>query len=261
MKQKNLLLLFTLFLGLSIFTSCSDDDEKTILNDKKIITITFNDILKEANSEFKTDKGKLDEKNSSDNYNLYHTTFSDAKDLLTLTHSYTTEYGFAGGFTYTNKTDVSTPGFTNISAITGKGKFGETYLTAATGQKTTITLQNPENYSFKEIWVTNATYAYLAIKDGNDGFGGARKFKEGDYFKLIMTGYDSTNKKIGSQDFYLADYRDKKTEVINEWKQIDLSAFHNATYIEFTMDGTDKGDFGLNTPQYFCVDGITLIEK
>ncbi len=261
MKQKNLLLLFTLFLGLSIFTSCSDDDEKTILNDKKIITITFNDILKEANSEFKTDKGKRDEDHSFPSYNLYHTTFSDAKDSLILTHSYTPENGFAGGFTYTNKTDVSTPGFTNISAITGKGKFGETYLTAATGQKTTITLQNPENYSFKEIWVTNATYAYLAIKDGNDGFGGARKFKEGDYFKLIMTGYDSTNQKIGSQDFYLADYRDKKTEVINEWKQIDLSAFHNATYIEFTMDGTDKGDFGLNTPQYFCVDGITLIEK
>lgn len=258
MKQKNLLLLFTLFLGLSIFTSCSDDDEN-------ILVITFNGALKEAESEFKTDKGELDKDHSFPSYNLYHTTFSDAKDLLTLTHSYTPEYGFAGGFTYTNKTDVTTPGSTNISAITGKGKYGETYLTAATGQKTAITLQNPKNYSFKEIWVTNATYAYLAMKEGKDNNEGkdsfVNQFKEGDYFKLIITGYDAKGQKIGSQDFYLADYRDKKTEIINEWKQIDLSAFHNATHLEFTIDGTDKGDHGLNTPKYFCVDGITLIEK
>ena len=50
----------------------------------------------------------------------YTTTPLKVKNELEFTHSYTPESGFAGGFTYTNKTDITTPGYTNLSAITGK---------------------------------------------------------------------------------------------------------------------------------------------
>lgn len=255
MKQKNLLLLLTLFIGMSTFTSCSDDEDEN--KDKKTQVITFN--LTEQESEFKTDKGEKQEVGSFPNYTLYKSSFSDSKNLVTFTHYYTSESGFAGGFTYTNKTDTKTPAYTNISAITAKGKSGSTYLTSTTGQKTKITIDDPA-YAFKEVWITNSTYAYLAIKEGSASMP-VKDFEEGDYFKLIVTGYTADEKKIGSLDFYLADYRDKKTEIVNTWKRFDLEALKNAAYIEFTMDGTDKSGEYLNTPQYFCMDALTLMEK
>ena len=57
------------------------------------------------------------------------------------------------------------------------------------------------------MWITNATYAYLAIKEG---YGVATQFKEEIGLKVIITGYDSENKKMGNIDFYLADYRNGK---------------------------------------------------
>ncbi len=256
MKQKNLLLLVVLFIGISTFTSCSDDDED---KNKKIEVITFN--LTEKESEFKTDKGdKFGE--SYPGYTLHQYAFNDSKNRVSFSHYYTPETGFAGGFTYTNKTNTKNPNYTNLSAITAKGKSGSTYLTGSTGQETKITINNPE-YAFKEMWVTNAAYAYLVIKDGSESGASilGKDFVDGDYFKLIVTGYTAKKEKIGSIDFYLADYRNGKKELVNEWKRIDLGSFKEAEYIEFTMDGTDKNDYGLITPQYFCLDAITLIEK
>ncbi len=251
MKQKKLFLLVTLFLSISFLSSCSSDDET-------IRIINFNKQLTASESEFKTDKGVKDEENSWPNYTLYHYTFKSQKNELEFTHSYTPESGFAGGFTYTNKTDITTSGYTNLSAITGKGKLGDTYLTASVGQPTKITINNPDKYSFNEMWITNATYAYLAIKEG---YGVATQFKEGDWFKVIITGYDSENKKMGNIDFYLADYRNGKTDILKEWMRIDLGSLREANYLVFSMDSSDKGDWGINTPTYFCADAISLIEK
>ena len=257
MKQRKLLLLLTLFIGVSIFTSCSDDDED---NNKKTQLITFN--LTEKESEFKTEEGEKQEVGSYPNYTLYKSSFNDSKNLITFSHYYTSEFGFAGGFTYTNKTDTKTPDYTNLSAITAKGKSGDTYLTGTTGKNAEITIDNTD-YAFKEVWVTNTAYAYLVIKEGSKGTSSmpGKDFVEGDYFKLIVTGSTEDGKKVGSLDFYLADYRDGKKEIVNEWKRLDLSPLREATKITFTMDGTDKNEYGLVTPQYFCLDALTLIEK
>ncbi len=239
-----------------LFYGCSSDD-----NEKTEWTIStmvhFNDKLLNPESEFTTTEGtKVDE-----NYTV--TSFKDNGGLAEFNHYYAS-WGFGGGFTYTNKTDVTTPGYTNISAITGKGQSGSTYLTVNTNSEKTArtTIVTPANYRFQEVYITNTTYAYLAIKDGNVGpFGGVRKFAADDYFKLTITGYSATDKKIDAVEFYLADFRNGKTDIVNTWKLVDLKALASAKYITFALESTDNDPvYGMNTPAYFCLDGLTLTE-
>lgn len=247
MKKLSLFLLVSVF----AFCGCSNDDE-----DKKEIVISFEKQLTEAESEFTTTLGEPGE-----TYTEYQ--IKDPQNRVQLNHYYG-EWGFGGGFTYTNKTDITTPGYKNLSAITAKGKNGKVYLTSNSSSFTSaqITNLNPDKVEFKGVWITNTTYAYLAVKDGNDGSNSVKgPFTSNDWFKLTATGYKADKSKIGSIDFYLADFRDGKQEIVNTWKWFDWSSIKNADYVTFEMSSTDNGDWGMNTPSYFCLDGITLIEK
>lgn len=243
-----------LFLFVSVFAlwSCNDDNE-TI----KIETATsFEGLLSDPESEYTTTAGE-----QVDEY-YKKTTFSDPKGLVEFDHYYAS-WGFGGGFTYTNKTDVTTPGSYNLSAITASGKSGSVYLTANSSVFTPAILTNmqADKYQFKGAWVTNSVFAYLAVKDGNDGWGGVTKFGAGDWFKLEAVGYAINGTEVGRSEIYLADYRDGKTEVLNTWKWFDWTSIANAAYIDFEMTSTDTGEWGMNTPAYFCIDAITMIEK
>ncbi|NDV59598.1 DUF4465 domain-containing protein [Bacteroides sp. 519] len=250
MKKLSLLLLFTVAF---IFVGCDSDD------DKAQVVISFEGKLTEANSEFTTDNGEpippLD-------WGYYKSKFNDPSNNLEFSHYYSAG-GFGGGFTYTNKTDVTTPGYSNNSAIAGKGKNGTTYLTVCMANPPQINLLKSDLYTIKGAWITNSTYAYLAIKDGNDGYQNKTKFEDGDWFKLTIIGYDVNDKKIGSIDFYLADYRDGKNTIIKDWTWVDFSPIANAEVIKFELSSTDNDeDYGyMNTPAYFCMDGITLEER
>lgn len=251
MKKLSLFLLMSVVFA---FYGCGDDDE-TIDGEKKEVVINFENLLAEPESEFKTELGEPGE-----TYTEYQ--ISDPQNLVKLNHYYGAR-GFGGGFTYTNKTDITTPGYTNISAITAKGKNGKVYLTSNTNSFTSAQITNlkTSEFEFKGVWVTNTTYAYLAIKDGNDGIGSVKgPFTNNDWFKLTATGYKADKSKIGSIDFYLADFRDGKQEIVNTWKWFDWSSIKDADYITFEMSSTDNGEW-MNTPSYFCLDGITLIEK
>lgn len=242
MKKLSLLLLLSTF----IFCACSDDDEVNVV-------AGFESQLSKTESEYTSTTGtKYD-----DTY--FHSTFKDEQALLEFDHYYSS-WGFGGGFIYTNKTDTKTPGYTNNSAITGTGKYGKVYLTSYVNSfaPSKIVNLNPDLYKFKGMWVTNSTYAYLSIKDGDSM---AKKFVAGDWFKLTITGYTSSKAEIGNIDFYLADFRDGKSININTWQWVDLSSLNNASYIEFSMSSTKNNTWGMLTPSYFCLDGIKLAQK
>ena len=249
MKKLSLFMLLSLF----VFCACNNDDVK------QEIVVDYNNKLTEPESTFATDKGEIDPTNP---YGMYKYALTDAGNNIEINHFYS-DWGFGGGFTYTNTTDLTTPGYANMSAITGKGKVGVTYLTSKTDAYTTAQITNlkADNFVFSGAWVTNTTYAYLAIKDGNDGYLNQTQFKENDWFKLTAIGYTSDNKVINKVDFYLADYRNNKKEVINNWQWFDWSAIRDAAYIQFEMSSSDNGEYGMKTPAYFSMDAITLIEK
>ena len=99
-------LFFVLYACLCVgLWSCSNDDEPTVPNEKQDVVVSFEDKLTEANTAFAPTEGE--------NYGEWGykvTSFTDSKSLVKC-NSYFSDYGFGGGFTYTNATDVTTPGY------------------------------------------------------------------------------------------------------------------------------------------------------
>ena len=130
-------------------------------------------------------------------------------------------------------------------AYVNTGYFGPCY----------ITVQNHDGgVVVPGFYVTNSSYAYNSMT-GGDSF--AKKFGKGDWFKLTVTGYDAAGEVTGTKDFYLADLRDpSKAYIINDWRYVDLSGLGKVSKLGFELSSTDNGDYGMNTPAYFCFDNF-----
>ena len=180
-------LFFVLYACLCVgLWSCSDDETPTV-PEKQDVVVSFEDKLTEANTAFAPTEGEQ----YNDWYKL--TSFTDSKSLVKCNSYFSDTWGFGGGFTYTNTTDVTTPGYLNLSAITGKGKEGSVYLTVALSNPTQLDNLQTDKYQFKGAYITNTTYDYLAIKDGNDGSGVVKgPFTDGDYFTVTAIGHDAS---------------------------------------------------------------------
>lgn len=167
-------------------------------------------------------------------------------------------------------TDASTPGFTNqYSAITGSGYQGSTaYATAYAGSGGSVMQLEGEAAGgpVEGLYVTNSTYAYFSMLDG-DPF--AKKFggetgDDPDFFLLTVKKYlGGELVATDSVDFYLADYRfedNSQDYIVDEWAYLDLSSLGNADSLLFTLSSSDVGQFGMNTPAYFCIDEVTTAD-
>lgn len=122
-----------------------------------------------------------------------------------------------------------------------------------------VMFNDGKTYKATGVYVNNAPWSYYSIKNG-DSF--ARKFEQGDYFKLIAKGFAEDGiTETGSTEFYLADYRSinpTQWKLHETWQWMDLSALGEVSYIQFTMDSSDRGDWGINTSTLFCMDKLTV---
>ena len=104
------------------------------------------------------------------------------------------------------------------------------------------------------FYITNSSYAYTSMMNGDAS---AKKFEKGDWFKLTIIGFDANDEVTGSKDYYLADLRDEATAyIINDWRYVDLSCLGAVAKLGFTLSSSDTGDWGMNTPAYFCFDNF-----
>ncbi len=124
------------------------------------------------------------------------------------------------------------------------------YLDEYYGAKNEVNL--PEAATVSGFWVCNNTYAMHSVTS-SDTYG--KVFGQGDYFKLTMTGYDANGEVTGTVDQMLVDctVADNWTYV-NDWRWVDLTSLGNVKSIKFSMSSSDTGNFGINTPLYFCMD-------
>jgi hypothetical protein len=195
-------------------------------------------------------------------------------------NSYDSTFGSWSGFAYSNVNNTTTAGFGNqYAAITGTGvggggNYGVSFDPGPFGAPPTITF--PSVGAVQGLDVTNTTYAFLAIRDGNDGFGAVRQFGDDpnlpgsgnqgfpDFYKLTITGHDGGGNSTGSVDFFLADYRfpdNADDYVVNDWRFVDLTSLGNVKSLTFAVDSSDTGAFGINTPTYFALDNVTFVPE
>lgn len=104
------------------------------------------------------------------------------------------------------------------------------------------------------IDLTNTWYAQHLIQTGNS-YGG--QFGDGDYFKLIINGYDASQTLTGSVEVVLADYRNGLRFILDQWKTVSLLGLGDATSLKFDFYSTDSDQYGPRTPTYVAVDNLT----
>ncbi len=217
----------------------------TVVTAKTQVTATFEDLQLPLNSFW----------NGSDESGKF------ISGHFTFYNNYNKTWGSWSGFAYSNKTDKTTPGWTNqYSAITGGGVFNSSnYAVGYDFGDLRVTISKPDSLS--GVYITNSTYAYLALRDG-DAFSkkfGGNMGQDPDYFRLKITGLNIKGDTTGTVTFYLADFRPEdpqKDYIIREWTWVDLSSLGIISELRFSLESTDVGVWGMNTPAYFCLDDL-----
>lgn len=175
------------------------------------------------------------------------------------------DYENWSGFALSKQTDTVTAGFQNqFSTIAGKAAEGTTfallYYSEFDKDSCYFQFKNQQEYLLKSISITNSTYAYLSMRDGDDF---SRQFsqKNKDYLKAIFQAFDVYGHLVGEKEVYLADFRNGKSLLLDAWVQVDFSDLGEINKVMISFDSSDKGQFGVNTPCYLCIDRFVYAKK
>lgn len=177
--------------------------------------------------------------------------------------------GFWSGWSYSNTSDTTTPGYGNqYSAITGAGVGGGGIYGIAFNYASGVSYINlPSGSSPISVSITNTTYSALSMQNGDSfakKFGGATG-NDADFFLLTIearSGLNGTGTILNTVPFYLADYRFSDNSfdyIVKTWKSVDLSTLPASTQsLTFDLTSSDVGEFGMNTPSYFALDSLVV---
>jgi hypothetical protein len=181
-------------------------------------------------------------------------------------NSYDDTWGSWSGWALSNMQDDTTAGFGNqYSAITGHGLSHTDNYMVSTGDGAYIKFDQPTN--IKGAYFTNSTYAALDMKNGS-GFSkkfGGESGDDEDYFRVEVKSY-LEGSEVASTKFYLADFRfedNSKDFILDDWRYIHLTNNIESLDIDsmvFSYESSDEGEFGVNTPKYFCMDDFNSFE-
>lgn len=184
---------------------------------------------------------------------------------ITLPINYDTTGGWVSwaGFAYSNMTDTVTAGFGNqYSSFAGSGYNGSSNFGLYYSQ-TNDSINFPFDIQLPGFYITNNSYAAISMRDG-DGF--AKQFggvngTDPDYLRIRFQGFDENSNFIAEEVFYLADYRSSNSAqdyIVKDWTFVDLSGLGNIRSFAIVFESSDTGQFGINTPTYFCLDNFQL---
>lgn len=217
------------------FVACDEEDGDTV------ITVDFEDVTL-----------------NSDGLNFNDST-SGSIASGDLTVSCTWSWGYCYGFVISNQTDTTDADYTNAYSCIAQSGAGnsDNYAVFCAYYGDSIKFNSPVD--MKSVELCNTAYAYDCLKNGN-AYSTAFSTESSDYFYVTLTLYNESGSSIGSEDFYLADFTDGNSTIVTDWSKLDLSTYTDVAYIKFSFTSTDMGDWGINTPTYFCIDNIAYYE-
>ncbi len=183
-------------------------------------------------------------------------------DNLTFEHFYNEEFGYWGGFALTRKfdTDAANGLFENqyavynVSASEGDGAL--IYYYDSYNEPCDIVLKDATMLTSVRLNLTTYTYASITDEDINSF---ARTFADGDYLKVVFTAM-SADEALDSVECYVVDYRDGKRFVATNWDIYDLRSLGKGyDAVRVTIETTDVGEYGANTPLYIAIDELNFL--
>lgn len=183
-------------------------------------------------------------------------------------NEYDTAFGGSwNGWALSNMTDDSTEGFGNqYSSITGSGV--DATPNYVVGYKEPY-IKFDSAIDLTGAYFTNSTYVYNDMLNGSGfskKFGGASG-SDPDYFKVYITVF-LEGTPSAQTSFYLADFRnsdDSKDYIVDDWIYVDFNNIIDKNVkgdsIVFVFESSDNGQWGMNTPAYFCMDELNTLSN
>lgn len=179
-----------------------------------------------------------------------------------LHNSYNSQWDYWEGFSFSNWTDTITNSYTNQwSCYAGTAHSGQIFalgyvpIDFYSGNYPTI----PININFTRplkidsLFLTNSTFTAKTIKEGSNF---NQPFSDGDFYLIRIYAIKNTD-TLDTIEVYLADYRNGQTFIAKNWIKVDFSHLNDSlTALSFDAYTTDVGQWGPNTPLYFCLDDI-----
>ncbi|MDQ3191943.1 MAG: DUF4465 domain-containing protein [Bacteroidota bacterium] len=200
--------------------------------------------------------------------------FNNGNAFFTNTYDSNWDY-WSEGFVYSNMKDSVTAGSGNLySARTAIGNNNSANY--AVGQEgAIIRLENSANGGLVDgLYITNNTYAAISMRDGDafakqfgsiyDANGNVDGTDGEDWFKLSITGFYNNAPINDTVDFYLADFRftdNTQDYILTSWEWVDLQVLGNLDSLVFHLSSSDVGTWGMNTPDFFCLDDFTTLDS
>ena len=184
-------------------------------------------------------------------------------DAIKCEYFYNEEYGYWGGFAQSRifDTNVANGVYENqFAAYNSKAASGNTFLLyyydSYNEPCDILFKQDSGVISLTSVKLNLTTYTYASITD-EDINTFARAFGDEDYLKVIFTPYSNADTPVGeSVECYVVDYRNGKRTVADNWQKFELN-LPASDRIRVTIETSDVGDWGANTPLYICMDDLT----
>lgn len=190
------------------------------------------------------------------------------------TTTYKSFYG--GGIGISQWNDMTNGDYTNQCSVyykdatTGKGGAGGSATFAVAygyNDGSAFSADTRPSFYFAEaekeaiigsLEVCNTTYGYICMRDGNT-FSSKLTYDNKGYFRMTFTGVNAAGAETGKVEYYLADFRTASAPGITEgWHKIDLSSLGSVHKVIINFEGSDVGEYGLNTPAYCAIDNIEV---
>lgn len=113
------------------------------------------------------------------------------------------------------------------------------------------------HYKFhpQSVYVTNTAYAYYTMLDGSAW---SKKFGADDYFTLVAHGVKEDGSEVTTEYRLARPGADGACEIADSWELFSLSGLGEVTDLYFTMESSDSGQWGMNTPSYFALDCLSI---
>jgi hypothetical protein len=185
-------------------------------------------------------------------------------EIFEFEHFYNEEYAYWGGFAQSKVKDADPAHglFANQYAVyndaAASGDSFLIYYYDSYNDPCDIRLKQDVYLSDIKLNLTTYTYASITNEAINDF---ARVFEDGDYLKVVFTGMKG-NEVTGVDEFYVVDFRDGKREMATDWREyafVDLGTDY--TRVRVTIETTDMGEWGANTPLYIAMDDLTYSSR
>ncbi len=165
----------------------------------------------------------------------------------------TVAYGgtYVSGAVVTNITDTEFKDYTDAYKSAAGGAYaGKNYVVWYEDGFTPNTIKLNAAAVVPGMYVCNNVYALNSMKNGDDIAGDP--FGAEDFFLLTIGGSKEGKAVNTTVEFYLG----QGTNFVTEWTYVDLSKLGEVDELTFSLSGSRTGDWGLNTPAYFCIDNL-----